>query len=164
MDKFTLVLSDEIVSLTAIPNRLNDYLIREAFRQAPLRRPEFEELNLDYDQAFRFMGGENLEYHWSADLMDGSEVLAIYRKGYQVPLIMLNKPFPWRHRPQHRKMSESLEYHWKVNPTNQHKHAGITVVEMLDSIMKTWMMIDYGDIHRRNVYPLFENFNIEAYT
>lgn len=163
MDKFTVAFSDEIVGLTAIPNQLNHYLIREANAQVRLNHPEWEARNLDYEMAFRFMGGDNLTYRWDADLDAGIEKLSIYRKGYVVPLITVTRNFAWKGCPHHIQSAESLAHNWGLNRANFEKQAAVTVVNILDHIVMNWMALDYSAIQNRVVDDLFNDFKLEDY-
>lgn len=163
MDKFTLTFSDEIVGLTAIPNQLNHYLIREANSQVQMRRSEFEAHGTDYGKALRFMGGDNLAYHWEADLDVGIERLAIYRKGYAVPLITVARNFAWKGCPHHVQSAESLAHKWGFSKANFEKQAAMTVVNLLDHIVMNWMALDYSAIQNRVVDDSFNDFRLENY-
>ena len=163
MDNFQVKFTCELTQLTALPFHVDNFISREAINQQARVIEACKAKGENYEMIFRFMGGANLRYEWNANLTVGVETLAIYREGYTVPVVVIDRQFPWAGTATHQHMAEFVEHHNKSNPANLTRQAAERVVELLNEIIVKWMEHDLNNVKAVNVNDAFVNFNAEHY-
>lgn len=100
---------------------------------------------------------EDLSYMWALNLEIGVETLAIYRKGVDIPIVVVDQKTIWCGEPHHQHMAEFVNHHMGKSAKNRRNHGAefvlkqlnlISIGQMEDDIraMKNW---DYTTSVRR---------------
>lgn len=163
MDNFQVKFNCELTQLTALPFNIDTFISREAISQQTRVIEACKAKGENYEMIFRFMGGPNLRYEWTANLTVGVETLAIYREGYTVPVVVIDRQFPWAGTATHQHMAEFVAHHQQSNPANLVRQAAERTVELLNEIITKWMQHDLNAVKAVNINEAFKDFKAEYY-
>lgn len=86
---------------------------------------------------------EDLSFEWSVNLDLGIETVAMFRIGFPVPLLVIDKKLPWAGEENHAHMSEFSKHHMTQNgPEAVFRLAAESVLETLRDITVRWLQTD----------------------
>jgi hypothetical protein len=163
LDNLLIKFNCELTQFTALPFNIDNFISREAISQQARVIEACKAKGENYEMIFRFMGGPNLRYEWSANLNVGVETLAVYRDGYIVPVVVIDRQFPWAGTPAHERMAAFVAHHQGKDPANAVRQAAERTVEILNEIIVKWMQHDLNNVKAVNVHEAFKDFKAEHY-
>lgn len=162
MSFFQHKFNSNITLYCADPNGVEVTMRREANSQLDRIVAAMKAKGEDHHSCTAFMGGGNLSYEWSLNTDVGVETLAIYRTGWTVPLIVVDRQLPWHGKPNHTEMSKFVEHHvGKATEGAQFRGAAIAVAEMLNELIVKWRKIDLHDAERHMPALALEKVDLE---
>lgn len=155
--------NSNITNFTADPTGIDHTLQREANTQLDRIVAAMQAKGEDHHGCTAFMGGGNLSYVWSLNTEIGVETLAIYRIGWTVPLIVVDRQLPWHNKPNHAEMAKFVDHHvGKATDDEQRRGAAIAVAEILDQVIVKWRRIDLDAAERHSPAEALRKVDLET--
>lgn len=77
---------------------------------------------------------EDLSYMWALNLELGVQTMAIYRVGFEVPLVVVDQKMPWCGEPHHQHMAEFVNHHMSTSDSNRRRLGAEFIIGQLNLI------------------------------
>lgn len=99
---------------------------------------------------------------WSVNLDIGVETMAVYRKGWSVPLVVIDRQLPWCGKENHVHMAEFVGHHFKKNgPAAFRRSAALAIAGMLNDLIIKWKKVDLVQIEQHSPALSLDNGNLD---
>lgn len=76
----------------------------------------------------------DLSYMWAMNLEVGVQTMAVYRNGFESPIIVIDEKMPWAGEAHHKHMAEFVNHHTEKSPSNQRKMGAEFIIRQLNLI------------------------------
>lgn len=165
MSLYNHTFNSTITNFCAEPFDINRVLQREANSQLDRTLAHLKAKGENHHGITQFMGGENLSYQWSLNTDIGVGTLAVYRSGWTVPLVVVDRQLPWCGKPHHEQMAATVDHHvGKSTEEARARQAAIAVAEMLNDLIVKWKKIDLADAERHMPALALEKADLEMFS
>lgn len=77
---------------------------------------------------------DNLSYLWALNLELGVETMAIYHKDFKTPIVVVDRPTPWKDQPHHAHMAKFVDHHVGQKPDVRRTAAAEFIIRMLNEL------------------------------
>lgn len=150
MDNFKISFNPMLMNFCAEPYNIMRQINREAQAQVDRTVEALKAKGEDYACVLARIQPSELKFEWSVNLDVGSETLAIYRKGWSVPIVVRDRSFPWSGTDNHEHMRDFLKHHFTERPESYERQGAEHAADMLNQLLIRWMEFDLGEVRRHN--------------
>lgn len=114
-------------------NRIVEDIKSKAIEQFDRFNLACDQRNIDVANSMVFKL-EDLSYMWALNLELGVQTMAIYRVGFEVPLVAMEQKMPWCGEPHHQHMAEFVNHQMGKSDSNRRRVGAEYIISQLNRI------------------------------